>query len=133
MFASACELTIEGGHDWYNMPGHINDSRLFDALIVEWESTVRSTDRLETYLNMKIERTPGQTLDLPNDPLIGGRKTRAVTRVTTKWISTGRKITMRDGSTRSLYKNAAKPGEHRIRRMATRAGKSVATYVKPPR
>jgi hypothetical protein len=50
-----------------------------------------------------------------------------------KWVSTGRKVTLKDGSTRSLYKNAAKPGDLRVRRMATRAGKSVATYVKPPR
>ena len=50
-----------------------------------------------------------------------------------KWTSTGRKVTLKDGSKRALYKKADKPGELRIRRMATRAGQTVATYVKPPK
>jgi hypothetical protein len=53
-------------------------------------------------------------------------------KMTTSWVSTGRKITLRDGSQRSLYKNAGKPGELRIRRMAMRAGQTVTTYIKPP-
>ncbi len=57
----------------------------------------------------------------------------AKTRAAHVWVSTGRTVTLRDGSKRSLYKNAAKPGDLRVRRMAVRAGKSVATYVKPPR
>ena len=59
-------------------------------------------------------------------PSGGGTTKKAV-----KWVSTGRKVTLKDGSKRALYKNAGKPGELRIRRMATRAGKTVATYVKP--
>ncbi len=49
------------------------------------------------------------------------------------WVSAGRKATLKDGSTRTLYMNVSKPGELRIRRMTTRDGKSVATYVKPPK
>jgi hypothetical protein len=48
------------------------------------------------------------------------------------WTSTGRKVTLKDGSKRSLYKNPSKPGDLRIRRMAKhRNGRTVATYVKP--
>ena len=47
------------------------------------------------------------------------------------WISTGRKITLKDGSKRTLYKNMSIPGDHRIRRMTLRAGKISASYVKP--
>ena len=50
-----------------------------------------------------------------------------------KWTTTGRKVTLKDGSKRTLYKSSSKPGELRIRRMATRAGQTIATYVKPPR
>lgn len=48
-----------------------------------------------------------------------------------KWVSTGKKITIKDGSKRALYNNINKPNDLRIRRMVTRAGKTVATYVKP--
>ncbi len=78
-------------------------------------------DPWNNYLTTIIEHTQG-----------GAKRTRP-SRPTPKWVSTGRKVTLKDGSKRSLYKNAGKPGELRIRRMATRAGKSVATYVKPPR
>ncbi len=50
-----------------------------------------------------------------------------------EWVSTGRKVTLTDGTVRTLYKNASKPGEQRIRRMTQRDGRSVATYVKPPK
>ena len=50
-----------------------------------------------------------------------------------KWTTTGRKVTLKDGSKRTLYKSSSKPGELRIRRMATRAGQTIATSVKPPR
>ena len=59
----------------------------------------------------------------------GGRSTMT----SPKWTTTGRKVTLKDGSKRALYKNAGKPGELRIRRMSTRAGQTVATYVKPPK
>ena len=61
----------------------------------------------------------------------GGGSTTTHTRA--KWVSSGRKITLKDGSKRALYKNSAKPGDLRIRRLATRAGHTVATYIKPPR
>ena len=47
------------------------------------------------------------------------------------WISLGRKISLKDGSTRILYANKAKPGEFRIKRMVSRNGKKVASFVKP--
>ena len=50
-----------------------------------------------------------------------------------KWSATDRKVTLKDGSKRTLYNNAGKPGEFRIRRMSTRAGQTVATYIKPPK
>ena len=51
-----------------------------------------------------------------------------------KWTSTGRTVTLKDGAKRTLYKNAARPGELRVKRMVVPAGTSnaVATYVKPP-
>ena len=70
--------------------------------------------------------------DIVDDKMRGGA-TKKSTKSTTKWTSTGRKVTLNDGSKRALYKNAGKPGELRIRRMATRAGQTVATYVKPPK
>lgn len=49
------------------------------------------------------------------------------------WISTGRKTTLPDGSVRALYRNAAHPGELRVRRMRRgRDGRTSAVYVKPP-
>ncbi len=50
-----------------------------------------------------------------------------------KWVSSGRSVTLNDGSKRSLYKNAAKPGDLRIKRVATRDGARVASFVKPPK
>lgn len=49
-----------------------------------------------------------------------------------KWVSTGHKRLIRDGSgcKRTLFRNPAKPGELRIRRMVVRGGKRVASYVK---
>ncbi len=49
----------------------------------------------------------------------------------TKWIQTGRKVKRPDGSVRTVYTSAAKPGEERIRRtvMRMRKGESTASYV----
>jgi hypothetical protein len=49
-----------------------------------------------------------------------------------KWVSAGHKVTLMDGTVRTLYTNVSKPGDVRIRRMITqRDGRSVATYIKP--
>ena len=51
-----------------------------------------------------------------------------------KWTSTGRTVALKDGSRRTLYKNPARVGELRVKRMVVRKGATaaVATYVKPP-
>jgi hypothetical protein len=49
------------------------------------------------------------------------------------WASTTRKVTLKDGSRRVLYKNPKFPGDFRIRKMRKgRDGKLTASYVKPP-
>ena len=49
------------------------------------------------------------------------------------WSPTARKVTIKDGSRRVLYKNPRFPGELRIRKMRKgRDGKMTASYVKPP-
>lgn len=47
-----------------------------------------------------------------------------------KWTPSGRKVTLKDGSSRSLYQNPSKPNDFRIRRMVTRNGSTTATYIK---
>lgn len=49
-----------------------------------------------------------------------------------RWVSAGRKVTLRDGKVRTLYRNPAKPGDLRVRRMVKRRGANAATatYVK---
>ena len=61
----------------------------------------------------------------------GKQKTR---KAASAWVSAGRKVTLANGTTRTLYKNASKPGQQlRIRKMVTRNGSKVATYVAPPK
>jgi hypothetical protein len=48
-----------------------------------------------------------------------------------KWHATARKVTLKDGSRKTVYSCAAHPGELRIKRFVVRAGKKVASYVKP--
>jgi hypothetical protein len=63
----------------------------------------------------------------------GKQKTRKPT-AAAAWVSVGRKVTLANGTTRTLYKNASKPGQQlRIRKMVTRNGSKVATYVAPPK
>ena len=63
---------------------------------------------------------------------LGGRPHKNKSPTSQKWVSTGRHVSLKDGTTkRMLYKNASKPGDLRIRRMATRNGRTIATYVKP--
>ena len=60
-------------------------------------------------------------------PQTGGKsKRKAPPKKKVAWVSTGRK----DGKSRTLYKSSSKPGELRIKKMAQRNGKTVATYVK---
>ena len=99
---------------------------------------------IRTYLlqqnpNKNTQKSYGLAPDegLAPDGVRGGaarKRRKAVARrpaAAPKWVSTGRKVTLHDGTKRSLYKNAGKPGELRIRRMGTRNGQPVATYVKP--
>ena len=68
------------------------------------------------------------------DPLYrGGSLRHHRIRPPTKWISTGHRIRLGDGSKRVLYRNPSKPtGELRIRRMVKGHDKTVsARYVKP--
>ena len=58
----------------------------------------------------------------------GGKRT-APQKPAPKWVSTGRTAAVPDGTRRSLYKNAGRPGVLCFRRMATRGGRRVATYV----
>ena len=63
---------------------------------------------------------------------LGGRPHKNKSPTSKQWVSTGRHVSLKDGTTkRMLYKNASKPGDLRIRRMATRNGRTIATYVKP--
>ena len=58
----------------------------------------------------------------------GGRKGRIVQNTgKNSWTATAKKAVLADGSERVLYRNPARPGELRLRRI--RDGK--ATYVKP--
>ena len=59
----------------------------------------------------------------------GGRSRKV--RKGSSWVSTGRKATVKDGSKRTLYKNAAKPGDLRVKRFSLRNGKRTAIYVQP--
>jgi hypothetical protein len=47
------------------------------------------------------------------------------------WQATKRTAKCRDGTTRTLFKNPAKPGELRVRKMVLRGGRKTAVYVKP--
>jgi hypothetical protein len=47
------------------------------------------------------------------------------------WHATRRTVMCRDGKKRTVHTNPAKPGEQRVRKMVTRRGKTVATYVLP--
>ena len=81
--------------------------------------------------------TQGQFINKPWNPnhaKVGGGSP--------KWVRAGRKVTLKDGSTRSLYMSDAFPGELRIKRMkrmsisaVSKENKTrqrrVATYVKP--
>ena len=59
--------------------------------------------------------------------LLGGRGRFA-------WTSTGKKVTLKDGSKRTLYRNQGLPGELRIRKMRKcKHNKTTAIYIKPPR
>ncbi len=80
-----------------------------------------------------LEESRRATVTRLAEPQDGGAHRTRPAHPAPKWVSTGRKVALKDGSKHSLYQNAAKPGELRIRRMATRAGTSVATYVKHPR
>ncbi len=69
----------------------------------------------------------------PANSSSGGSKRHPTRGAASKWVSSGRSVTLHDGSKRSLYKNAAKPGDLRIKRVATRDGARVASFVKPPK
>jgi hypothetical protein len=58
-------------------------------------------------------------------PLEGGKKKP----VTAKWVSEGRKVKTKSGEMRTLYRNSS-TGKLCVKRMSTRDGKRVATYVK---
>ena len=65
----------------------------------------------------------------------GGRRTNNASTSgtqsrTSKWVSTGRKATLPDGRKRTLYSNAAHPGDTRVRRMRKVRGRTVATYIR---
>jgi hypothetical protein len=47
------------------------------------------------------------------------------------WHATRRTVMCRDGKKRTVHTNPAKQGEQRVRKMVTRRGKTVATYVLP--
>ena len=47
-----------------------------------------------------------------------------------KWLTTGRKVTTLNG-TRTLFYNVTKPNEVRIKKMITRKGQIIATYILP--
>ena len=81
----------------------------------------------QVVFNIFVEYGDYQQYKNSNVAVHGGR---GHPKATHKWTT---KVTLKDGSKRALYKNAGKPGELRIRRMATRAGQTVATYVKPPK
>jgi hypothetical protein len=51
-------------------------------------------------------------------------------RIKSKWVSTGTKVTLMDGSKRVIFRNMEKPQEMRIRRMILQNNKKVATYIK---
>jgi hypothetical protein len=68
------------------------------------------------------------------EPPPKGGAGRKPTAAAAAWVSVGRKVTLANGTTRTLYKNASKPGQQlRIRKMVTRNGSKVATYVAPPK
>ena len=65
----------------------------------------------------------------------GGRARKpaaAAAVVAGSWRSTGRKMTLRDGSVRVLYSHPGKPGDLRVKKMVAsrRNGARVATYVR---
>ena len=48
-----------------------------------------------------------------------------------QWKSTGRKVVLKDGRERTVYRCVGKPGEVRIKQLVMRNGKRVARFVRP--
>ena len=76
----------------------------------------------------KTTRAPNGNSSLRETGGFGGGV--ATRRTNGQWSPTGRKVTLKDGTKRALYSNPSKPGDLRMRKMARRGGKVVATYVK---
>ena len=74
-------------------------------------------DRKLTFVHNKVDRAIRTS---------GGSQKNAAA-----WVSTGRKVTLKDGRERSLFSCKSKPGEMRVRRMVKRSKRTVAVYVKP--
>ena len=64
-------------------------------------------------------------------PQEGGarRKSKTPKNKAPKWVSTGRRAALKDGSKRVVYKNSG-TSELRYKKYVVRAGKRVATYAK---
>ena len=76
----------------------------------------------------KTTRDPNGNSSPPENGGFGGGV--ATRRTNGQWSPTGRKVTLKDGTKRALYSDPSKPGDLRMRKMARRGGKVVATYVK---
>jgi hypothetical protein len=58
------------------------------------------------------------------------RKSKTPKNKAPKWVSTGRRAALKDGSKRVVFQNNSGTGELRYKKYVVRAGKRVATYVK---
>ena len=67
-------------------------------------------------------------LPYPPDNTVGGA--RRVASASAKWTLSKRKATLKDGSVKSLWQNSV-TRELRVKKMVTRGGHKVASYVKP--
>ena len=79
------------------------------------------------FKGQQTTRDPNGNRFQENGGIGGGVATR---RTNGQWSPTGRKVTLKDGTKRALYSDPSKPGDLRMRKMARRGGKVVATYVK---
>jgi hypothetical protein len=140
---STCDtitLTLNGSFSWYADPEQASYKQLLVTLLDEWSNfsseTVMSVKYSDAHAkanananaNAIANAIRATMMNHDRDALRGGA---ARTPASTAWVSVGRKVTLKDGRVRALFRCASKPGQFRIRRMVTRAGRTVATYVKP--
>jgi hypothetical protein len=115
----------------------IDDEEIIDLLQTQVQTVDELFDSFEQYMQ-NLESTQMNVRhrsSINESEQTGGRGRAAVSKTQhtprSCWTPTKRTAVCRDGTTRVLHKNPAKPGELRVRRMVSRNGHTVASFVKP--